>query len=175
MTNLAFGGRPSMRNRVIATLAALGMTAAALAPTAVIAATTTTTFAVSATVASTCTVSATALAFGTYSGTVIDQTSSLSVTCSTGATYNIGLSAGTTAGATTAARLLSDGASGTLGYALFRDAGRTLNWGNTVNTDTLAGTGTGAAQAVSVYGRIAGGQTATAGTYTDTITVTVTY
>jgi spore coat protein U-like protein len=49
------------------------------------------------------------------------------------------------------------------------------NWGNTVGTDTVAGTGNGAAQALTVYGQIAAGLYVTPGSYTDTITATVTY
>ena len=62
-----------------------------------------------------------------------------------------------------------------LTYALYRDAARTLNWGNTVGTDTLAGTGTGSAQASTVYGRIAAGQLPAPGGYVDTITATITF
>jgi spore coat protein U-like protein len=48
-------------------------------------------------------------------------------------------------------------------------------WGNTVGTDTVAATGSGAAQSYTVYGRITAQTTPAPGTYTDTITVTVTY
>ena len=41
---------------------------------------------------------------------------------------------------------------GLLNYALFSDVSRTLNWGKTVATETLAGTGNGSAQSLSVYG-----------------------
>jgi spore coat protein U-like protein len=60
-------------------------------------------------------------------------------------------------------------------YRLYRDAGRTQNWGNSIGTDTLAGTGNGAAQAITVYGRVPAQSTPAAGTYTDTVAVTVTY
>jgi spore coat protein U-like protein len=62
-----------------------------------------------------------------------------------------------------------------LSYSLFRDSGRTLNWGNTVGTDTVASTGTGSAQTFTVYGRIPASQAVGPGTYQDTITVTVTF
>ena len=59
-------------------------------------------------------------------------------------------------------------------YELYRDSPRNQRWGNTLATDTLAGTGSGNAQSLTVYGRVAP-QAPTVGTYNDTITVTVTY
>ena len=65
--------------------------------------------------------------------------------------------------------------SNTLNYTLYSDSGRTAVWGQTIGTDTVAGTGNGSAQSVSVYGRIPGGQAPVPATYSDTITATVTY
>lgn len=139
--------------------------------------TATTTMNVTATVLSSCSVSATDLAFGNYnpiSGAALDGATSISVTCTNGTSYNVGISAGGGAGATTASRKMTNGAN-TLNYTLYRDAGRTNVWGDIVSTDTLPGTGSGAAQPIDVYGRIPGGQTAPSGGYTDTVTITVTY
>jgi spore coat protein U-like protein len=44
-----------------------------------------------------------------------------------------------------------------------------------VSTDTVAGTGNGAAQAITVYGQAAAGQYVAPGSYADTITATITY
>ena len=60
-------------------------------------------------------------------------------------------------------------------YSLYQDSARTQNWGSSIGVDTVAGTGTGLTQSVSVYGRVAAQTTPAAGTYTDTIVVTVTY
>jgi spore coat protein U-like protein len=60
-------------------------------------------------------------------------------------------------------------------YSLFRDAARTSNWGNTVGTDTLAGSASGSTDTLTVYGRIPVQATGSAGAYTDTVNVTVTY
>ena len=139
------------------------------------AATSTSTIAVSATVPALCSVTASALAFGSYTASVTDATASVSVTCTNGTTYTIALDAGTGAGATTSARLMSGPAGATLAYNLYRDAARSLPWGNTIGTDVQSGTGNGTAQALTVYGRIPAAQYPTAGTYTDTVTVTVTY
>ena len=63
----------------------------------------------------------------------------------------------------------------TVNYSLYSDSGRTTVWGNTVGTNTVAATGNGAAQSYTVYGRVTAQTTPAPATYTDTITVTVTY
>jgi spore coat protein U-like protein len=104
----------------------------------------------------------------------VDQQTSISVQCTNTTPYNIGLNAGTAPSATVTTRSMQNGAA-LVNYSLYRDAGRTLNWGNTVGTDTLSGTGTGAAVAHTVYGRVPPQTTPAAGSYADTVTVTVTY
>jgi spore coat protein U-like protein len=158
--------------RIVLITATLGWNA--LVP----AATTTTTFGVSATVADSCSVSASALAFGSIDplgAAATDATTTVDVTCSNGTTYDVGLDAGTTAGATVTTRQMTDGGVNTLNYALYSDSGRTTNWGETVATDTVAGTGNGTAQTLTVYGRVPDQPTAVVASYSDTITVTVTF
>ena len=141
------------------------------------AATATTTMTVQMTITATCLVnSASALNFGTQGvlATNVDQTSTVQVTCTNTTPYNIGLNAGTGAGATVATRKMTSGAN-TVNYTLYRNSTRTTLWGNTVGTDTVAATGNGAAQSYTVYGRVPPQAAPAPGTYTDTITVTVTY
>jgi spore coat protein U-like protein len=57
----------------------------------------------------------------------------------------------------------------------YTDSGRTIVWGNTVGTDTVSATGNGASQSYTVFGRVPAQTTPAPATYTDTITVTVTY
>lgn len=145
-----------------------------------LAATTTTTFAVTATVAASCSLGTVpTLGFGTYdptSGTNADSTTSIAVTCTLLTPYNIGLSAGTTSGSSISQRKLQGVTpANTLNYNLYTNAGRTVVWGNTVGTDSVAGVGTGLTQNHTVYGRINSGTAASIDTYSDTITVTVTY
>jgi spore coat protein U-like protein len=154
---------------------ALGFLALGLSTKPAIAATVTATFGVTATVQATCLVSATTLAFGTYTGAVATSTSTVSVTCTNTTPYNIGLSAGLATGATVTTRQMTGPASALLGYALFSDSSRTINWGQTIGTDTVTGSGNGAAQAITVYGQATAGQFVAPGSYTDTITATVTY
>jgi spore coat protein U-like protein len=137
--------------------------------------TATTHFTVTVTIAKDCSVSATNLAFGTYTRTLVQSTSTISVTCTNMTPYNVGLNAGLATGATVTNRSMTGPASALLKYQLFSDPGYTTNWGNTVGTDTVAGTGNGGAQTLTVYGQIPAAQFTAQGTYTDTIIVTVTY
>ncbi len=132
-------------------------------------------FTITATVQARCTVTATDLAFGNYSGTLINATSTITATCTKTTAYNVGLNAGTATGATVTSRKMTGPSASTLNYSLFRNTTRTLNWGNTVGTDTVAGTASGAAQALTVYGSIPAAQYVRPGSYSDTITVTLTY
>jgi len=135
------------------------------------------TFTVSATVTSNCIVSAATLNFGTQGVLVanVDATTTVSVTCTQAVAYTVGLDAGTGSGATVAARKMTGPASATVTYSLYRDSARTQVWGQTIGTDTIAGTGSGSAQVSTVYGRTPPQTTPAPGTYTDTIVVTITY
>ena len=65
-----------------------------------------------------------------------------------------------------------------LNYVLYTDSNQTNVWGDGVGgtTATITGTGTGEAQTQTIYGSIPAGQTgAPAGSYADTVAVTVTY
>jgi spore coat protein U-like protein len=148
-----------------------------LAPAAQ-AATTTTTFPVTATVLKACIVTADPLAFGNYDPTAtapVDTTTTLSVLCTVGTSFTVGLNAGAGTGATVATRHMTSGAN-TLNYALYQETGRTSNWGNTPGTDTPAATTAPVlATTVTVYGRLPASQNVPAGSYADTVTVTVNY
>lgn len=156
-------------------LALLAM--AALAPASAWAGTDTASMAVSATVVASCDVSANAMAFGSYdpvSSTPLDSSTTLSVICTNGTGYEVSMNAGSGSGATIAARRMT-GSSATLNYSLYRDSNRTNVWGATTGSNVVTGTGSGAAQSLNVYGRVPVNQTAPAGAYSDTVTVTVTW
>jgi spore coat protein U-like protein len=137
--------------------------------------TATTTFNVTATVPTTCTVAANNLDFGTVGvlSTNTDASTTLSPVCTNGTPYNVGLDKGANGGSVTARQMKAGSA--LINYSLFSNSGRTTNWGNTVGTDTVAGTGTGSAQSLTVYGRIPPQATPSPATYNDTIVVTLTY
>ena len=160
--------------RRLITLAAISVSICAAAGPAN-AATATANFSVTATVQATCLISANTLGFGTYSGSLITTSANLSVTCTNGTTYNVGLNAGTASGATVTTRAMTGPASATLSYGLYQDSGHATNWGNTVGTDTKSGTGNGSAQTLTVYGELNANQYPAPGSYSDTITATITY
>ncbi|MBY0530453.1 MAG: spore coat U domain-containing protein [Xanthobacteraceae bacterium] len=142
------------------------------------AATTTTTFQVQLTIQAQCTiVSASTLDFGTAGviNTSVDQTSTLNVQCTNTTPYSIGLNAGTTVGGTIPVRLLTGPLAATTQYSLYTTNARTVVWGNTVGVDAVSGIGNGSSQTYTIYGRVPVQATSAPGTYTDTITVTVTY
>ncbi|MDG4883808.1 spore coat protein U domain-containing protein [Mesorhizobium sp. WSM4884] len=133
-------------------------------------------FTVSATVAPNCLVSTQNIDFGS-TGVLdanVDATGQISVTCTPAAAYSVSLNGGTTSSPPTA-RKMSKGAE-TVTYGLYRDAGRTLPWGDSSTPgSTVPGTGSGVAQNLTVYGRVPPQATPSAGVYTDTVVVTVTY
>ncbi|NJM29364.1 MAG: spore coat protein U domain-containing protein [Rhizobiales bacterium] len=133
-------------------------------------------FTVSAVVGGACIVSATAMSFGTQTllNANVDATNALSVRCPSAIPYTVGLNGGNAGASNPAARLMSNGAN-SVTYGIYRDAARSLGWGDTIGVNTEAGTGTGSAQSYTSYGRIAPQATPPAATYTDTIVVTVTY
>ena len=136
----------------------------------------TATFLVSLTLTSDCQISTNPLNFGS-SGVLqaaINQTATLNVTCSTSTPYNIGLDAGSVTGSTVAARLLANGST-TVQFQMYSDTARSVVWGNTIGTNTVTGTGTGAVQALTVYGQVPTQTTPAAATYTSTVTMSVTF
>lgn len=138
----------------------------------------TTTFLVKANVGANCTIAATDLDFLTYNPTSesdLSGQSTVTVNCTNGTAWNVGLDEGTFSGATVTSRTMTGPGSYSLSYSLYRNSGHTLNWGNTVGTDTKSGTGTGANQVLDVYGLVANSQNVGAGNYQDTITATVTF
>jgi spore coat protein U-like protein len=139
------------------------------------AATTTDTFLVSANVSATCSVTANDLTFVDYAGNDLTAASTLSVTCTNTTGYNVGMNQGLHGTSVTDRKMQIAAGAETLNYGLYRDAARTQNWGETVGTDTVAGTGTGSAQSIDVYGKIPAGQNPPIGNYSDSITVTLTY
>lgn len=104
----------------------------------------------------------------------VDQSTTFQVTCSLTTPYNVGLDQGLH-GTSVTARKMQGATTDQVSYALYRDATRLQNWGNTVNSDTQAGIGTGLALTHTIYGRVPTQTTPRPDTYTDTITLTLTY
>lgn len=158
---------------------------AVLGATQVNAGTATTSFAVNATVLANCLASASALNFPNYTPTAGNSTGSttIAVRCTKNTAFTVALNKGTTTGGSLTQRLLVDGSGNTLQYNLYKDAAFTTLFGDgTSGTQTATGTGQGmavaSAQSITVYGSLPDStvnQAQPAGSYSDLITVTVSY
>lgn len=139
--------------------------------------TSTTTYTLSATVAAQCDPSfaVDTLDFGTQGllTTDFDAIAIVRPRCTNTTPYQIGLDNGLYASGNT--RRLRSGAGAYVTYELYRDSSRSLRWGNTLDVDTVSGTGSAAVQNVTIYGRVPSQVTPAAGIYTDTVTVTIHY
>lgn len=131
---------------------------------------------------SACVVSTTPLAFGVYDPTNQSHTNSIAtitVSCSVaGAPYTISLDKGiTTGGSILGGRLMQSAGLETLTYNLYTENTYTTLWGDGVEGSTVAGTATLADTNYNhtVYGQIPAAQDEIPGSYSDTITITVTY
>lgn len=152
----------------------------ALAPSA-FGATATGSLPVTATVISACAVSSGTLNFGssidpTSASVPVDSSTTLTVLCTATTPYSVALNAGANAGGPSnfTARAIKSGTH-TIGYQIYTDAARTTVWGDGTSSSVSAGTGTGSNQSLTVYGRLPALTGAVPGTYTDTVTVTITY
>ena len=117
------------------------------------------------------------LAFGTIPGLIganVDQDTTFSMTCTGRTAWNIGLDDGLNASGNVR-RMRRGAGSDHVAYELYTTGARNVRWGNTIGTDTVTGTGTGSAQSLIVHGRIPAPQSVPAGSYSDTVTVTITY
>ena len=146
------------------------------------AATTTTTLGVHATLVSGCQVGAAPIAFGTYSpgAGALASTSLITMSCTTSTVFAVGLSAGSTPGASMAQRLLANG-SHTLEYNLYTSSAHTSVWGDGSGSTAVEfgiGNGTGAPVTFTLYGQLpdnATNRVAASGGYSDTILVVISY
>jgi spore coat protein U-like protein len=140
-------------------------------------------FQVTASVAANCTITSTSLGFGPYDPIVnnaaspLNQTGSVSVSCTKGAGIEVGLDVGlyhTNATGTT--RAMKETASANyLNYELYLDSGHTTVWNNIApNWATWTSTGK-TAHELTIYGQVPSAQDVAIGSYADTITATVNF
>lgn len=154
-------------------------------PRETLAGTATANMTVQMTITASCTINATTLDFGTNAGTSlvaanIDASTSASVTCTNGSPYAISMDNG--ANVSGAQRRMKSGAN-FVNYNLFVDSGRSNAWTTASSNSTCSsanscylGTGSGAAQSIPIYGRVpAIGSAPATGSYSDTVTMTITY
>lgn len=169
--------------RRLALASALFVAVGSAAPSMAVASTATSDIGITASVPNNCTISTSPLSFDPYDPINANATSALAgtgtvtTTCTSGASATITLGQGNNpGGSSTNASPIRQLAAGTnkLSYYLYQDNGRTTVWGNTAGTG-LAPTADGTAQDSTVYATIPAGQNVPAGSYTDTVTATVTY
>jgi spore coat protein U-like protein len=148
----------------------------ALVPLPALAATATANMDVRVTITAECKInSGKALDFGTHGvlDAKIDDEASFNVQCTKGTPYEIGLGFGNGTQGSLTTRYLTTGTA-TIGYNLYKDADRKEPWGIADPNDTK-GTGNGDEQPFTVYGRIPAQTTPAAGSYTDTVAISVAY
>ena len=147
------------------------------------ASTTTSNLTVQLAVTASCTVSAATLDFGSTGllATLIDQATTLSVTCTNTTPYSVALDNGANFSSTR--RMRMGATANYIGYAVYTDAARTQAWTTASSSTTCTtanscslGTGDGTTQSITVYGRVpAVGTAPVPGAYADTVAITVTY
>ena len=135
---------------------------------------------VSASIGLACTIETTNLAFGPYDAIVANKTlpldsltGSIASTCTSGSSGNILLSDGGNAVGGNRRMVHASDVSKFLNYTV---SGVSLGGAKWDNTTGVAYAGDGSAEVLPVYGQVAPGQnTAIDGTYSDTLTATITY
>jgi len=141
----------------------------------------TNTFIVTLTTVAACTVVGGTLNFGSASLLTAnaDGTGTLTVNCTNTAPYSVALDNGANY---LSGRRMTDGVMHFVPYQLYTDAARSAPWGTAASTSActtanscVLGTGSGSAQAVTVYGRVAPQVGLPTGGYTDSVIVTVMY
>jgi spore coat protein U domain-containing protein, fimbrial subunit CupE1/2/3/6 len=127
-----------------------------------------------------CNLSVTGLNLGIYdsfSGRPLDAEATVVVNCPVGVSYSVLLGPGAGSGGFFAPRLMrsADGEA-SLPYNVYADSAHTQVWGDgTGNTVVRTDVGTGLGQQFTLYARIPAGQSAAAGTYADTLSVTLNF
>ncbi|MDB2333139.1 spore coat U domain-containing protein [Amylibacter sp.] len=122
-----------------------------------------------------CSLNVTEVNFGSYdvfSNVAVHSAGSIEVNCANGIGYTIAIGAGS--GNYSQRSMRSD--THTLSYNLYTAANRAVVWGEATNgSATVSGIGTGQSVNHVVYGSIPPNQNVTPGSYSDTITVVITY
>lgn len=132
-------------------------------------------FSVRAGVLKNCKIRAQNLDFGEHGilDSAVDATGQLSVTCSPGTSFSVGLDHGLNGSGPTSRRMMLGERS--IMYGLYRDPARTQPWGGVTSSNRFSGTGSGAEQKLPIYGRVPAQLAPGPGKYTDTVVVTVSY
>ncbi|MDR7101349.1 spore coat U domain-containing protein [Croceicoccus sp. BE223] len=158
---------------------AIGAASAALIAAPAFAGTSSTQMPVTATVIDACTVAASPMAFGTLpvlGASNIDTTATVSLACTIGTSYSVGMDFGThAAGGTQRFLQSSTDATQTIPYEVYLDSARTQVWNSSAGNVAI-GVATSGTGSHTAYGRIpTSAGSVKAGSYSDSVTVTVTF
>lgn len=104
----------------------------------------------------------------------VTATSTVDVTCTAGSAFNIGLGYGI-GGSTVNNRYMRTTQGNQVRYQLYKDEAHTQPWGLLADGLSSLNTGTGITRGLTVYGLVPAQITPPPGSYSDTVTVTVTY
>jgi spore coat protein U-like protein len=88
--------------------------------------------------------------------------------------YTLSLNGGNSGATDPTQRKMTSGAN-QLTYGLYQNSARSSPWGSTAGSNTVGGTGTGASQVITIFGRVPAQTTPAPATYQDSVVVTVTY
>lgn len=126
--------------------------------------------------AGSCSIVADDMAFGSHSSLAggVNAAAGIRLTCTSSTPWSVGIDGGSTGDP--ANRLMRRNGIGpeSIGYGLYRDAGRTQPWGITPAT-SVAGMGTGLQIPLTVYGQVPDQTLPLPGDYQDTVVVTVAF
>ena len=129
--------------------------------------------------AQSCTAATTSVNFGTYNvfaSSPTDSTATIALNCG-GNAGPVRISIGRGSAPTFPSRRMSNGPD-RLSFNLYRDAARTAIWGDGTQTsqvEIVASVPNGRPYLLTVYGRVPAGQDVSAGTYTESVIVTIDY
>jgi spore coat protein U-like protein len=112
-------------------------------------------------------------AYNVFSSTPDDSTGSIQIICVPSATVLITLSTGQSGVYST--RTMKSGAANTLNYNLYADSSRTSIWGNGTGGSFQVQVNNVRNVTLNIYGRTPALQDVAVGSYTDNITVTITF
>ena len=129
-----------------------------------------------ATIAAKCNLSATDINFGSVGLLTanVDATGTLNVQCTNTTPYTVSINGGLSAATDPTLRKMTL-STNSVTYGIYSDSTRTTAWGSLAGA-TIAGTGTGLTQSLTMYGRVPPQSPAPPpGNYSDTLIATVTY
>lgn len=134
-------------------------------------------FTVSANVINDCTITASNVGFAPAGvlNAALNANGSISARCTNGDAFRIALNGGSS-GNVAARQMQRSGGGGAVNYQLYLDSTRLTAWGDgTAGTSMATGSGSGNQQVITVYGQVPAQSTPAPGSYSDTITATISF